>query len=100
MKNIIILLAVSAVAVGCNRNRVGDERGYVEPEATDRTTIMTGTSRQDAQTAGPGTATGPGEETSGGAYGTGRYVPGPAGSQPPGQQAPQGQGQAPAPAQP
>lgn len=77
MKSILVLLCATALLTGCNRNRVGDEKGYVESEATDLSTIHTGTSEKDAQTAGAGSATGPAGETSGGTFGsTGTPVPG------------------------
>ena len=75
MKRVILLLSVVLVATACNRNRVGDEAGYVEPAATERSTITTGTSEKDAQSAGAGSATGPAGETSGGTYGTAQSDP-------------------------
>ncbi|MBA4148740.1 MAG: hypothetical protein H0X66_11555 [Verrucomicrobia bacterium] len=80
-----MLVFLGAIVVGCDRNRVGDEEGYVEPEATERSTIKTGTSERDAQTADPGSATGPAGETSGGTFGTGQHEPGTGGSTIPGQ---------------
>ena len=85
MKRAIILLGLAAAVVGCDRNRVGDkEEGYVEKEATDLSTIQTGSGEKDAKTATPGSATGPGGETSGGTFGTGQYDPGAGGSSAPG----------------
>ena len=85
MKQVMLLAVVAVIAIGCNRNRIGDEEGRYEPAASDRSTIETGTSEKDAQTAPPGSATGPAGETSGGAYATGLYQPGTAAGAAPGQ---------------
>ena len=77
MKTFSLLLLAAVLTMGCNRNRVDGEKGYVEPEAKNLSTIKTGTTTNDASTAGAGSATGPGGETSGGSFATGgNAIPG------------------------